>query len=277
MLYTRCSYDMGLLPDTENCVLRMRRECWERFVPSQTSKETASWRSRNASRHVRRARAFMHVGIANPRWRWKRSRHSRHMSNPQCCVSSKRLMETLCTQFVNCAGNSPVESSHKGATTRSSGVFLGKRAHTSMHKRIDLHTNALTLAWVCIIILSFRAMFSASKHYSNMHINPKFIGAFSHSPIPDSMSCSAPLVLEISVAYAGNWWDVTCSPGHSYSCACVKGSKVSERWVTCFWRSIGMKSISESLFYCEKDAPLSWLCIPKASNSPGPLLVSGLH
>ena len=33
---------MGLLPDTENCRLRMRRECRERFPPPPISKETAS-------------------------------------------------------------------------------------------------------------------------------------------------------------------------------------------------------------------------------------------
>ena len=33
---------MGLLPDTESCRLRMRRECRERFPPPPTSKETAS-------------------------------------------------------------------------------------------------------------------------------------------------------------------------------------------------------------------------------------------
>ena len=49
------------------------------FSPPPTSKETASKRSRHASRHVRHARAVMHVGIAYPRWRGKRSRHSRRM------------------------------------------------------------------------------------------------------------------------------------------------------------------------------------------------------
>ena len=34
----------------------------------------------------------MHVGIANPRWRGKLSRHSRHMCNPQFYVSGKRPM-----------------------------------------------------------------------------------------------------------------------------------------------------------------------------------------
>ena len=33
---------MGLLPDTQNCGLRMRRECRERFPHLPTSKETAS-------------------------------------------------------------------------------------------------------------------------------------------------------------------------------------------------------------------------------------------
>ena len=38
----------------------------------------------------RHARAVMHVGIANLRWRGKRSRHSRPMRNPQFYVSGKR-------------------------------------------------------------------------------------------------------------------------------------------------------------------------------------------
>ena len=37
------------------------------FSPPSTSKETVIQRSKHASRHVRQARAVMHVGIANPR------------------------------------------------------------------------------------------------------------------------------------------------------------------------------------------------------------------
>ena len=37
----------------------------------------------------------MHVGIANPRWRGKCSRHSRRMRNPQFCVSGKRPIGTI--------------------------------------------------------------------------------------------------------------------------------------------------------------------------------------
>ena len=57
----------------------MRRECRERFLPPPISKETDNQRSRHAPRHVRDARAVMHVGIAHLRWRGKRSRHSRRM------------------------------------------------------------------------------------------------------------------------------------------------------------------------------------------------------
>ena len=53
--------------------------------------------SRHASRHVRDARAVMHVGIVNLRFplksvAGKRSRHSRRMRNPQFCVSGKRTI-----------------------------------------------------------------------------------------------------------------------------------------------------------------------------------------
>ena len=63
------------------------------FSPPPTSKETAGYRSRLASRHVRHARALMHVMIANPRWRGIRSQHTRRMRNPHFNVSGKRPME----------------------------------------------------------------------------------------------------------------------------------------------------------------------------------------
>ena len=54
MVFTHYVYSpMGLLSDTQNYGLRMRRECRER-----------KW-SRHASRHVRDARAVMHTGIAD--------------------------------------------------------------------------------------------------------------------------------------------------------------------------------------------------------------------
>ena len=49
------------------------------FPPRLNSKETTCKRPRHASRHVRHARVVMHVGIAYPGRRGKRSRHSRRM------------------------------------------------------------------------------------------------------------------------------------------------------------------------------------------------------
>ena len=108
---------MDLLSDKQNCGLRMRWECRERarlspwtsyqiskiagcacagnagnVFPNTDFKETASQRSRHASRHVRHAHTVMHVGIANPWWRGKGSQHYRRMRNPHFCVSDKRSM-----------------------------------------------------------------------------------------------------------------------------------------------------------------------------------------
>ena len=69
------------------------------FSPPLTSKETASLRSRHASRHELHARAVMHVEIANPRWRGKRSPHSRHMHNPQFYVSGEKPMTRMSGYF----------------------------------------------------------------------------------------------------------------------------------------------------------------------------------
>ena len=87
------------------------------FSPPPTSKETASQRSRHASRHVRHARAVMHVGITNPRWRRKRSRHSRRMRNPQFYVSGKRpitgaLWGDSVRSLVDYRNKEPVMRSH---------------------------------------------------------------------------------------------------------------------------------------------------------------------
>ena len=80
---------MGLLADTQNCGLRMRRECRERFPHHRLQRKLLV--SGPGMHHgTCDARAVMHVGIANPRWRGKRSRHSRRMRNPQFCVSGKR-------------------------------------------------------------------------------------------------------------------------------------------------------------------------------------------
>ena len=53
------------------------------FFTPLTLKETASKQFWHALRHVRDARAVMHVGIGKPRWREKRSRQFRRMRYPQ--------------------------------------------------------------------------------------------------------------------------------------------------------------------------------------------------
>ena len=103
VIQTGCQH-MGLLPDTYNCGLLMHRECRERFPQHRLQRKPLVRRSRHASRHARHARALMHVGIANPRWRGKRSRHSRRMRNPLFYVSGKRPIPTnvfswCCTYF----------------------------------------------------------------------------------------------------------------------------------------------------------------------------------
>ena len=44
---------------------------------------------------VRDACAVMHIGIPDPRWRGKRSRHSRRMRNPQFYVYGKKPMASV--------------------------------------------------------------------------------------------------------------------------------------------------------------------------------------
>ena len=65
------------------------------FSPSPISKQSASSRSRHASRRVCHARAVIHVGIANARWRKKRSRHSWRMRSTQFGVSGKKPMRLM--------------------------------------------------------------------------------------------------------------------------------------------------------------------------------------
>ena len=69
---------MGLLPDTQNCELRMRRECRERFPRYRLQKKPIV------------SGPDMHHGT----WQGKRSRHSRCMRNPQFYASGKRLMNS---------------------------------------------------------------------------------------------------------------------------------------------------------------------------------------
>ena len=73
----------GLLPDKQNCRLRMRRKCRDSFPRNCGLHCTCST-------HV----SWCILGSLNSgflcRWRGKCSRHSQRMRNPQFCVSGKR-------------------------------------------------------------------------------------------------------------------------------------------------------------------------------------------
>ena len=73
---------MGLLPDTYTCWFRMHREYRGRFPFPRHRLKRESLVSDPS----------MRVGIANPWWQGKRSRHSQRMRNPQFYVSDKRPM-----------------------------------------------------------------------------------------------------------------------------------------------------------------------------------------
>ena len=82
---------MGLLPDTQNCVLRMRRECRERFprhrgLAIPTCIMTRAWRTCHDACRDHQLAVY---------WRKTCSRHSWRMRNPQFNVSGKRPMTTL--------------------------------------------------------------------------------------------------------------------------------------------------------------------------------------
>ena len=78
----------------------MRRECRERFVLHQLQRkplvsDPGMHHGVGILSESGHTRAVTHAGIANPRWRGKRSRHSRRMHNHQFYVSGKRPIEVL--------------------------------------------------------------------------------------------------------------------------------------------------------------------------------------
>ena len=86
---------MGLLPDTKNCGLRKRRECWERF-PYHRGSSDPDMHHGTCVTHVPWCMpGSLTSGFLWRRWRVNRSRHSRRMRNPQFYVSGKRPMQHI--------------------------------------------------------------------------------------------------------------------------------------------------------------------------------------
>ena len=91
-LMTPC---MGLLPDTQNRGLRMRRECRERFPRHRFQRKPLV-----SDPGIHHGTCVTHVpwcmsGLLNCGGGGKRSRHSRRMRNSQLYVSGKRPMASI--------------------------------------------------------------------------------------------------------------------------------------------------------------------------------------
>ena len=93
--WRHCLIPMGILTDTQNCGLPMRRECQERF-----SRPRLQRKSLVIDPGMQYGTCVTHVPwcISGPVTRGggpKRSRHSRRMRNPRLCVSGKRPIDIL--------------------------------------------------------------------------------------------------------------------------------------------------------------------------------------
>ena len=118
--------------------------------PPPTSMETTCQRSRHASRHVRHTRAVMHVGIAYPRWRGKRSRHSRRMRNPTKLLLSSGYQGVIIRLplYINHSSNSPSELvSHRYQDSPTRAVY-GAQNLTQM-MRLQQILSSRTQAEAC--------------------------------------------------------------------------------------------------------------------------------
>ena len=120
------------------------------FSLPPTSKENASQRSRHASRHVRDARAVMHVGIAIPRWRGKRSRHFRRMRKTQFYVCGKRPMYNLLDNATN--GHNTGSMSYLPEQGVNS-PYLQKECLLTYRMRI--HTNVRKCMCLCMRVRTY--------------------------------------------------------------------------------------------------------------------------
>ena len=98
----------------------------------------------------------MHVGIANPQWQGKRSRHSRCMRNPQCFVSGERHLTGM-PAAVSLTKAGPIcrnleLTSHVKITHIAKGLFhcgshmTEPHQNTSMRGHVHNYCDALLLA-----------------------------------------------------------------------------------------------------------------------------------
>ena len=161
---------MGLLPATQICGLRMRRECRERFPHPPTSNETVIQRSRHASRHVRHARAVMHVGIAYLWWRGKRSRHSRRMRTRNLTYLARGPLST-CFRI-------PYRRCSQIATEKPSIIFVpNDLRYMRIVLQYEYHCGRLCRVWSDkIIVVNYYA-----NHVAKSEINADILSSVQSS------------------------------------------------------------------------------------------------
>ena len=93
--YCHWQWFIGLLPDTQNCGLCMRRECRERFLRDRFHrKPLVSYPGMHYGTCVTHVLWCM-SGSLTREWQGKLSRHSWRMRNPQLCVSGTRPIPGL--------------------------------------------------------------------------------------------------------------------------------------------------------------------------------------
>ena len=80
----------------------------------------------------------MHVGIANPRWREKRSRHSWRMRNPQIYVSGKRPI--VCSVYIHMFRESP-KPQHQHSSLEIYNIFDICETSCMKFKSANIQTN----------------------------------------------------------------------------------------------------------------------------------------
>ena len=127
------------------------------FSPHPISNEAASERFRHASGHVRHTRAVMHVGIANPRWRRKRSRHSRRMRNPLFYVPGKRPIPRGSTATVQLWTMYNVDNGYINPSK-------------SQQSKTTLHTH--TMGYIKCSIVTLPSGFTSSSKRTSCRVRP---------------------------------------------------------------------------------------------------------
>ena len=96
---------------------------------------------------MRHACVVMHVGVANTRWRGKRSRHSWRMRNPQFYLSGKRPMRNRLLSKSSCCCNRTWMSASRRLVSMAVTVSMGMEGLCASVRQISRESRAL-MTWM---------------------------------------------------------------------------------------------------------------------------------